>query len=116
MMSDKELAIELVERFNGLIDDPIFGPGVQIAMGKLLKHRYQGLEVKAIWDHPTIQVEDCGPDRYDYAFSFLGLLNGLVGALPDDHPTRAKWGLIALIVEDDGRVSGAILTDPQELT
>ena len=50
----------------------------------------------AIADHPTIQV--C-----DGTVGFLGLLNGIVGVLPE-YSDRAGWGFISAEIDEAGRV------------
>ena len=70
--SDLDLAIELIQRLNALIqvDD------VRDCLGRLLETRIPVSQVVA--EHPTIQV--VGDPAH---VGLLGLLNGLVGVLPN---------------------------------
>lgn len=96
MMEDKELATEIIRRLNGLLADD---PEVGVALGKLIKARVPIAEV--LRDHPTIQVMG---DVNPIEVGFLGMLNGIVGAIPSGK-RRGGWGYVMAIVEEDGRVS-----------
>lgn len=84
------LADELIERLNRLIGDA----DVAELVGKLIATRADA--GGAIADHPTIQV--C-----DGTVGFLGLLNGIVGVLPE-YSDRAGWGFISAEIDEAGRV------------
>ena len=55
---------------------------------------------EAMANHPTVQVQSYNGLS---VVGFLGLLNGLVGA--KDNEPRKGWGLITVVVEQDGTVS-----------
>lgn len=84
------LANEIIDRLNRLICDK----DVAELIGRMIDLRSPvGASVE---QHPTIQV--C-----DGAVGFLGLLNGLVGVLPE-YSDRAGWGFISAELGDDGRI------------
>lgn len=96
------LAVELVNRLNAMIEAE---PAVDVALGLLLSARVQ-LPDEALRDHPTIQVgsiKDGPVDSGPIEVGFMGMLNGIVGVLPEGK--RAGWGYIAAVVEKDGHVS-----------
>lgn len=57
-----------------------------------------------IRDNPTIQVHQDG------SFGFLGLLNGIVGAIPNEGSLQG-WGFIAAVFDDAGRLQHFRRTD-----
>ncbi len=97
-VSDVDLAQELVERLNRLCEDH----DARIALGRLIRHAVE-LPDDALTPHPTIQVWAAG-ERSDNpnscAVGFLGMLNGIVGAIPTGK--RAGWGYVAAVFEDNG--------------
>ena len=100
---DDSLAVELVNRFNAMIAEE---PAVGVAIGLLLSARVR-LPDETLRGHPTIQVcslEDGPVDNGPIEVGFMGMLNGVVGALTEGK--RKGWGHIAAIVEEGGHVSG----------
>ncbi len=96
-MTDVDLAQELVDRLNRLLRDP----GVSIALGLLIQMRV-ALPGPELLDHPTIQVgtnADTGNHLPPGAceLGFLGMLNGIVGVIPESE----GWGYITAHVEND---------------
>lgn len=71
-MTDKELAIEIIDRLNNLIknDD----------VRKLFEHAIETRTIvsDSLLSHSTIQAWKVNGD---YCVGFLGLLNGIVGAI-----------------------------------
>jgi hypothetical protein len=115
-MTDEELAAELITRLNRLCEDP----AVREDIGKLINVRVPCSEATAA--HPSIQVQtDDGttaktllgwlgiPATLKNVVSqgphvgFLGILNGLVGTIPDE--PMAGWGHIAAVFTDDGKLT-----------
>lgn len=95
-MGDDELADELIRRLNDLIAEP----DVRDFVEALINRRVPVTQKVA--EHPTIQVGD----RYGTTSAgLLGLLNGIVGSIPDG--PRKGWGLIAAIFDDE--------SEPQKL-
>jgi hypothetical protein len=112
MMNNEDLADILIERLNDLCHDP----EVRKDIAKLIEMRVPC--TKAMVDHPTVQTQDqtgqeipllhevFGPalakmleGTQGPVVGFLGLLNGLVGIIPDG---RLKgWGYIAAVYDDD---------------
>ncbi len=100
--ADVDLAQELVERLNRMIEDQ----AARIALELLVRHPVD-LPDGALALHPTAQVwgpgEELNPAS-GWAITFLGMLNGIVGRIPDGK--HAGWGYIAAVfgdgVDDDG--------------
>ncbi len=90
-MKDEELADELIERLNNLIEDP----DVREAVGWLLEKSIQA--PPSVVSHPTLQVNE------RLRISLLGLLNGVVGTLPWGHP-KAGWGFITAVYNADSEL------------
>jgi hypothetical protein len=111
-IGDEELADAIINRLNKLCEDP----EVRKDIAALIETRIVCSE--ATLNHPTIQAS--GPDRNGLCecgayggpgcsfckpqFGFLGILNGLVGAMPDG--PRKGWGYLAANFEDDGTFTG----------
>jgi hypothetical protein len=105
MITDEELADELIGRLNKLIENP----AVRKDIGSLIDTRVGCSGTTR--DHATIQVVD------GKWLGLMGVLNGLVGIMPTGH--RQGWGYIAAEFSDDGvferfkrttRVSASALT------
>lgn len=80
------LADSLITRLNKMIEDP----AVRLDIERLIEHRIEPVSQATI-DHPTLQpYKDARSGRT--GLGFLGLLNGLVGVLPEG--PRKGWGLI----------------------
>ena len=105
-IGNEELADALIDRLNKLIEDP----AVRKDIGNLVDKRVFCSEITL--NHPTIQAS--GQDRGGLCecgafggmctfctptFGFLGVLNGLVGTLPDG--PRKGWGYITAEFDDN---------------
>lgn len=104
--TNEKLATILIARLNAMIEaDPAIGPALWLLVG----HRVE-LPDRALLDHPTIQVAERSPGTVDSPIEvgFLGMLNGIVGAIP--YGKHEKWGYIAAVVEEDRSVSAFRLT------
>ena len=97
LMDNSDLANTLIERLNSLISDP----DVRKDISTLIEHRIPCSA--ATLDHPTIQasVPARAADGTMGAPSMgiLGLLNGLVGVIPDG--PKKGWGFITAEFDDD---------------
>ena len=105
MIDDKTLAEELVRRLNGLIEEDDGDRHVRNFLGDLIEARVE-VDPQFVEDHPTIQgnIEDDGKGY----MGFLGLLNGMVGAMEDG------WGYVAAHFDDDGKLTHFIVRDPKQ--
>lgn len=86
-MTDEELADEIIRRLNKLIEHPHVREDIE----KLIEARI-GPCRDATAAHPTIQT-------VGLTFGFLGLLNGIVGAMPPG--LHEGWGYILAVFDDD---------------
>ncbi len=109
-LADVDLAREIVDRLNRLCEDP----AARIALGLLVRHPVD-LPDGALAMHPTAQVWEPGEEKNPssgWAITFLGMLNGIVGAIPNGK--RAGWGYVAAVfgdgVDDDGSLIGFEVT------
>lgn len=84
-ISDEQLATEIVERLNRLLEDPVAADAIESVMRLRAKVPY------LLESHPTIQVRDSDDDTH-LTLSFLGLLNGIVGSISGGPKTG--WGHI----------------------
>ena len=84
-MNDEDFARELVSRLNALCEDK----NVKKLVNSMFIPRYSAPELK---HHPTIQWADGG-------VSLLGLLNGIVGVIPDG--VKKDWGYITAHCKED---------------
>ncbi len=94
--ANEKLAEVIISRLNSLLEDD---PSLGETFGLLIRTRVTC--DYGLGDHDTIQVameEGCS------YVGFLGMLNGIVGAIPKGHE-KAGWGYVMAIVEDDGTVS-----------
>lgn len=96
---DEALADQIIARLNDLVSDP----NVRADLGALIEMRVPCSETTC--NHPTIQVHAAGPGDKSGTFGFLGVLNGLVGAIPEGH-VKAGWGYITAVFSDDGKLEG----------
>lgn len=122
-MIDQELAREIVERLNRLIQDH----RIREDIGKLIAARVPCCETTA--DHPTIQAHAADgkvPELFQQLLGapaaalfedkmykgpmigFLGVLNGLVGVIPEGK--MAGWGYISAVYDDAGHLDHFRLT------
>lgn len=100
-ITDAILAVALIERLNRLIEDP----DVRADLARILATRVP--TSRATFVHPTIQVRGDAPESG--TVGLLGLLNGIVGTLPDG--PRKGWGYITAALADDGALLRFELTD-----
>ncbi len=99
--ANEKLAELLIARLNYLLEsDPSLGE----TLGLLIRTRVTCSD--SLRGHDTIQVSDEEGCTY---VGFLGMLNGIVGAIPDDHE-KAGWGYVMAIAEDDKTVSRFVNT------
>lgn len=89
-MDDRILADEIIKRINAMIQDP----DIRADIGALISQRIQVSRSTA--DHSTIQVSEDG------TMGALGLLNGVVGAIPSG--AKEGWGYITAIFDDAGNL------------
>lgn len=94
--ANEKLAEVIISRLNSLLEDD---PSLGETFGLLIRTRVTCSD--SVRDHDTIQVEVEEGCNY---VGFLGMLNGIVGAIPEGHE-KAGWGYVMAIVEDDGTVS-----------
>jgi len=122
-MNDSDLADVIIERLNKLIEDP----AIRADVGRLIESRI-GCS-KATLQHPSIQASQpekvaglcecgaygpsssgwcavCNPEPH---FGFLGLLNGLVGAIPEGR--QKGWGYVMAVFDDDKKLERFRRTD-----
>lgn len=71
-ISDEQLATEIVERLNRLLEDVATREAIECLMS------LRAVVSEELYDHPAIQVRDGGAGA---SLSFLGLLNGIVGRI-----------------------------------
>lgn len=88
-MKDTELADEIIARLNNLIQHS----EVRQDVSKLIETRIPCSE--ATQNHPTIQAGE--------GLGFLGLLNGIVGVIPDGK--KEGWGYITAKFDDQGKLT-----------
>jgi hypothetical protein len=98
-MTNETLADTIIERLNDIArTDPV-------AMDALIKARVPCN--KAMAEHPTVQVTATDEGGI---VGILGLLNGIVGVIPDGRP-RHGWGYIAAEMDDRGAFVRFVRTD-----
>lgn len=93
-MTDTELADALIARLNEIIADPEVRADVHRLLGARVPCRQPTI------DHPSIQAHIV--DGEDPTIGFLGLLNGIVGTMPNGK--RAGWGYIAAVFDDQDQL------------
>jgi hypothetical protein len=105
-MDDSELADVLIGRLNKLIENA----NVRKDIGVLIETRVACSQDTL--DHPSIQTEAMNMDGMRIKpgatpppgrIGFLGVLNGLVGTIPEEGPKRG-WGYITAEFDDDGQL------------
>jgi len=101
-MTDAELADILIDRLNTLTSDLT----VRMDVGALLETRVKVAQETA--DHPSLQVASEGP-LGPWRLGVLGLLNGLVGTIPDG--PKKGWGYITAVIDDQGFLESFRRTD-----
>jgi len=94
--ANERLAELLISRLNYLLETE---PSLGETFGLLIRTRVTC--DSCLDDHDTIQVD--AVDGCSYV-GFLGMLNGIVGAIEGGHE-KAGWGYVMAIVEEDGSVS-----------
>ena len=101
-IGDEELADAIINRLNKLCEDP----EVRKDIAALIEERVSCST--ATLNHPTIQAQTIDPTKLRVKpgspqpaglVGFLGILNGLVGIMPDG--PRKGWGYIAADYADD---------------
>lgn len=99
-MNDADLADEVITRLNKLIENP----EVREDIGQLIETRVTCGQ--ATLDHPTIQATELDTSKHTVRgtprpglVGFLGVLNGLVGAMPDG--PKKGWGYVAAVFDDN---------------
>ena len=103
--ANEKLAEILIDRLNYLLeDDKTLGE----ALGNLMRARV--VCSRSVAESPTIQVHE---EEGAYYVGFLGLLNGIVGVIPEGE-YREGWGYVTAIVEEDGSVSSFTNTKRQK--
>jgi hypothetical protein len=110
-MHDADLARELIRRLNVLLSDD----AVRRDISRLLQTRVACSQ--ATIDHPTIQARKSAVDSDGVptvatepgTLSTIGLLNGIIGALPEGH-TMAGWGHLGANFDEGGLVTDFRLT------
>jgi hypothetical protein len=95
-MTDSQLADLVIARLNALIADP----DVRADVSRLITTHVTCTGTTLA--HPTIQTTAT-------TFGFLGLLNGLVGAIADG--PKVGWGYIAALFDDHGNLIAFERTD-----
>lgn len=105
VISDPRLANALIERLNGLLQsDPSVAPVLQALIEARLRIE-DPAEARMLREHPTIQAGHAGDDpAAPIETGFLGILNGIVGSIPESHPKFAGWGYICAVYGNDGRL------------
>lgn len=99
MISDFELANEIIRRLNDLISNSDICEDVQ----NLIEHRIQCSE--ATMSHELIQT-------YDDMLGFLGLLNGIIGTCK--YGKHVGWGYITAIYNNNNNKLTHFKITPQE--
>jgi len=104
MIDNKDLAVELVRRLNGLIEEDDGDRHIRNFIGSLIEARVE-VDPEFVDSHPTIQghVED----GKGY-MGFLGLLNGIVGTLYDG------GRYVAAHFDNDSKFTHFIVRDPEK--
>jgi hypothetical protein len=103
MSNESRLADTIIQRLNALLTNDKTRQDIRA----LIETRVPCSDDTA--DHPDIVVQK-SPDG-TYQFGFLGLLNGLVGAISEG--PRKGWGRIAALYDDDDQLIKFERTDPK---
>jgi len=103
--TNEKLAEIVIDRLNHLLEeDDTLGE----ALGLLIRTRV--VCSRSVAESISIQVHE---EEGAYYMGFLGMLNGIVGVIPEGE-YRAGWGYVMAIVESDGSVSSFINTKYQK--
>jgi len=76
-----------------------------VAMGALIEHRVSCNP--QLSEHPTVQVST---DGGKVTVGLLGIINGYIGTIEEEGRYKG-WGIVAAIIERDGRCTGFQRTD-----
>lgn len=88
--TDSDLADLIIDRLNDIAKyDPR-------ALIDLIEHRVECNGHMA--NHPTVQVQK-HPDQKKSTVGFLGLLNGIIGAIP--YGKKEGWGYITMLIDPE---------------
>jgi len=104
MLSDSELADEIIKRLNALVQDPKIRKDIE----QLIENRILVGEQTAA--HPAIQVQHNAAG--DDTLGFLGLLNGVIGTLPEGK--LKGWGYVAAVFNDAHELERFRRTDAEK--
>lgn len=97
-IKDQDLADEIIQRLNVLIEDPAVR-----AFVKLIIQSKVPIDLELAKRHSTIQ---CWVEGSTASAGFLGMLNGIVGAIRSEYSDIDGWGYIAAVYDSD---SGELL-------
>lgn len=97
-ITNDELADNIILRLNGLVKDP----DIREDIHELIEARQPCSTASA--GHPTIQTVSDQSEAANPLLGFLGILNGLVGAMPDG--PKAGCGYIAAVYDDADELTG----------
>lgn len=92
-MTNEELADEIIARLNRLIENE----AVRSALESLMLTRVS--VAVSLMDHPTVVVRKPSATGHLPTLAFLGMLNGIVGVLPDG--PHKDWGFVSAVYDDD---------------
>ncbi len=93
---------DVVDFFNlALVTDPE-------AVTQLMTHRVKC--VRALAEHPTIQVRQMDDDGLFHDVGMLGLLNGLFGVFDEEGPHKGWGPFVAQYDDASGKLLGFALT------
>lgn len=104
MLSDSELADQIIARLNELIRDP----KIRHDVGQLIETRVVVGEQTAA--HSAIQVQHNAEG--DNTLGFLGMLNGVIGIIPDGK--LHGWGYVAAVFNDAHELERFRRTDAEK--
>jgi hypothetical protein len=109
MIDDATLAQEIVNRLNALV---MSNPEIRTDIGKLIDTRIAVSEATA--GHPTIQaIPIQEKEKSVYGLGFLGLLNGIVGVIPQGR--LFGLGYIAAVYDEAGSLVRFRLTETPKI-
>jgi hypothetical protein len=102
-MNDSELADVIITRLNNLITDPAVRKDISALIEARIPCSQETL------DHPTIQAGWPTKEAYENKepgkLGVLGLLNGLIGTIPDEGPKQG-WGYVTADFDDNMQLTG----------
>lgn len=102
-MTDEDVADLVIGRLNAMLRDRDIARDITSLLDQRIGCR------AATAGHPTIQVGSVNPDAP--TLGPLGLLNGIVGAIPEDGSSKAGWGYITAHYGNDGVIERFSRTD-----